>query len=91
MMTETEKRYEKASDFTPEEKAIVMLRDELYYGRWDVMKQDLNERLTQRPYVFKLHNRIEKDLERISKLEAFEHKNNINLADLVKKEESSKS
>jgi hypothetical protein len=91
MAEEAEKKYQNKNDFAPEEKTLVALRDELYYGRWDVMKQDLNERLTHRPYVFKLHNRIEKDLERISKLEAFERENNINLADLIKKEESSKS
>ena len=90
-MTEAEKKYARASDFTPEEKMLVELREELYYGSWEKMRQDLNDRLKNRPYVFKLHNRMKEDLERMDKLENYELKNKVNLVDLVKKEESSQS
>ena len=88
MMTETDKRYEKASDFTVEEKQLLILRDELYVGSWIKFLDDLKDRLKGRPYVYVLHNRIEKDIERIDTLQRYEFKYGINLADIVKIEDS---
>lgn len=91
MMAETEKKYEKASDFTIEEKQLIALRDELYFGSWTKFLEDLKDRLKGRPYVYKLHNRIKEDIERIDALWRYEAKNNTNLADLVKKEDPSEN
>lgn len=54
---------------TPEDRMLVVLRDELYEGRWDLMKRDLEDRLEGRPYIFKLVHRIQDDLRRIERLE----------------------
>lgn len=63
---------------------LIALRDELYVGSWERMLQDLRDRLQGRPYIFKLVNRIEEDLTRIERLQAFELKHRVNLADLVR-------
>ncbi len=63
---------------------LIALRDELYVGSWERMLQDLRDRLQGRPYIFKLVNRIEEDLTRIERLQSFELKHRVNLADLVR-------
>jgi len=45
------------------------------------METDLRDRLQGRPYIFKLVNRIEEDLERIQKLRSYEEEHKIDLAD----------
>ena len=67
-----------------EERMLIALRDELYVGSWERMLQDLRDRLQGRPYIFKLVNRIEEDLTRIERLQSFELKHRVNLADLVR-------
>jgi hypothetical protein len=52
------------------------------------MQQDLKDRLKGRPYIFKLVNRIEEDLDRIEKLQAYELKHGVNLSDLCKELEN---
>ena len=64
-----------------EAKMLLVLRDELYMGSWDKMVDDLKNRLKGRPYIFKLVNRIEEDLERIETLRSYEQKHKINLRD----------
>lgn len=63
-----------------EETMLLTLRDELYGGSWDSMETDLRDRLRGRPYIFKLVNRIEEDLERIQKLRTYEEEHGIDLA-----------
>ncbi len=70
-------------DLSPEEKVLVIIRDELYGGSWDEMTEDLKARLEQRPYVLKLTGRIESDIERIVRLRLIEEENDIDLADYV--------
>ena len=62
---------------------LVVLKRELYDGNWDDMAADLKARLEGRPYIFKLVNRIESDLERIDRLRAFEEKHKADLSDYV--------
>lgn len=62
---------------------LLTLRDELYGGQWDRMVKDLNDRLKGRPYIFKLVERIKDDLQRVEKLQDYEKKHGINLADFV--------
>jgi hypothetical protein len=71
-----------------EAKMLLVLRDELYMGSWDRMVEDLNNRLKGRPYIFKLVNRIEEDLQRIQNLRSYEDKHKINLRDYDKGEGS---
>jgi hypothetical protein len=71
-----------------DERTLVVLRDELYNGSWDQMEGDLQDRLKGKPYIFKLVNRIQDDLARISKLRDYEKKHKVNLADHLKKKEA---
>ncbi len=71
---------------TSEERLLITLRDELYSGSWRNLKQDLNDRLQGKPYIFKLSSRIEEDLKRIDKLERYEQEHKVNLARYVGKE-----
>ena len=66
-----------------EERMLVILKRELYEGRWDEMIADLQARLAGRPFIFKLAHRIEDDLERIERLRAFETQHNIDLSEYV--------
>jgi hypothetical protein len=68
---------------TFEERMLISLRDELYAGQWERMIKDLNDRLQGRPYIFKLVNRIKDDLRRIEKMQEYEKKHGINLADFA--------
>jgi len=70
-------------DLAPEEKILVIIRDELYGGDWGEMLEDLKARLAGRPYVLKLASRIEDDIARIARLRKIEDENHINLADYV--------
>lgn len=74
------------SSLTPEERMLLTLRDELYGGQWERMVKDLNDRLKGRPYIFKLVERIKDDLQRVEKLQEYEKRHAINLADFVKAE-----
>ena len=62
---------------------LLTLRDELYGGQWERMLADLQDRLKGRPFIFKLVNRIKDDIRRIEKLQDYEKKNGINLADFI--------
>ncbi len=69
---------------TPQERMLVVLKRELYEGRWDEMVADLQARLDGRPYIFKLAHRIGDDLERIARLRGFEQEHGVDLGDYVK-------
>lgn len=58
-----------APPMTPEEGMLVVLRDELYGGSWERMLQDLRDRRRGRPYIFKLVNHIQTDIDRIERLQ----------------------
>jgi len=62
---------------------LVVLKAQLYGGRWEPMLEDLQNRLEGKPYIFKLANRIKDDVERIHTLQQFEQENEIDLADYV--------
>lgn len=75
------------SDFvgrlSEEQRMLVILKSQLYDGRWDSMIDDLKNRLSGKPYIFKLANRIKDDIARIEQLQAFEREHRIDLADFV--------
>ena len=66
-----------------EQRMLVMLKAQLYRGSWSAMLDDLSNRLAGKPYIFKLANRINNDIERIEAMRKFEQENNIDLADYV--------
>ena len=63
---------------------LVVLKTQLYGGRWEPMLEDLHNRLEGKPYIFKLANRIKDDVQRIGVLQAFEQAHGIDLGDYVK-------
>ena len=87
-MTQTpEPRQSKVRTFvtgmTIEERMLVVLKKELYEGSWDEMLADLQARLNNKPYIFKLATRITDDIDRIQRLDEFEQANNLDLGDYV--------
>ena len=62
---------------------LVILKRQLYDNSWEPMLDDLKNRLGGRPYIFKLANRIQDDIERIEQMSQFEAENGIDLADFI--------
>ena len=75
------------SDFvdglSDEHRMLVVLKAQLYGGTWEPMLDDLKNRLGGKPYIFKLVNRINDDIERIQQMQIFEEEQNVDLADYV--------
>jgi len=73
-----------ASDFakslSDEHRMLVILKKELYEGSWESMLDDLRNRLAGKPYIFKLVNRIQDDIERIEQMQRFEEEHSIDQA-----------
>ena len=69
-----------------EYRMLVVLKSQLYGGSWEPMFDDLRNRLAGKPYIFKLANRIQDDIERIEQMQKFEADHNIDLADYVEME-----
>ena len=68
---------------TDEHRMLVVLKSQLYGGSWEPMLEDLNNRLADKPYIFKLVNRINDDIERIQEMKNFEDKHNIDLSNYI--------
>jgi hypothetical protein len=75
------------SDFlatlTAEQRMLIILKKQLYSGRWEPMLDDLKNRLDGKPYIFKLVNRIQDDIGRIEKMAAFEKQTGVDLSDFI--------
>lgn len=66
-----------------EHRMLVVLKSQLYGGRWEPMLADLKNRLDGKPYIFKLASRIQDDIRRIEKMQAFEAEQGVDLAGYV--------
>jgi len=73
-------------DLNPMEEQLLILRDFLYEGDWDEMLQDLKDRRSGKPFIFKLNSRIEEDLERIDRLRAYEKRHSVDLGRYIRPE-----
>ena len=77
------------SDFlrqlSTEHKMLIVLKTQLYGGKWQPMYDDLKNRLEGKPYIFKLANRINDDVERIEEMREFEDKFAVDLSEYVDK------
>lgn len=75
------------SDFvrslSEEHRMLVVLKSQLYDGKWEPMLDDLRNRLAGKPYIFKLANRIQDDIERIEQMQKFEAEHKVDLADYI--------
>jgi len=66
-----------------EHRVLVVVKAQLYDGSWEPMLDDLRNRLSGKPYIFKLVNRIQDDIKRIERMQEFEAEHAIDLADYV--------
>ena len=66
-----------------EHRMLIVLKVQLYDGTWEPMLDDLRNRLSGKPYIFKLANRIQDDIERIEQMQEFEAEHKIDLADYI--------
>jgi|GEM_PF-1480164 len=66
-----------------EERMLIVLKAQLYGGRWEPMLEDLRGRLEGKPYIFKLINRIKDDIQRIEVLRQFEAQHQVDLSEYV--------
>jgi hypothetical protein len=71
------------SSLSEECRMLVILKTQLYGGSWEPMLSDLRSRLDGKPYIFKLANRIQDDIERIEQMMQFESENSVDLARYV--------
>jgi hypothetical protein len=71
------------SRLSEEHKMLVALKAQLYGGSWEQMLDDLRNRLTGKPYIFKLAHRIQDDIERITEMQRFEAEHKVDLAECV--------
>ena len=62
---------------------LLAVRDELYGGDWELLVQDLGDRLAGRPYIFRLASRIQDDLDRIRRMREFETSRHVDLREYV--------
>ncbi len=80
-------RDKKVADFvrglSAEHKMLIVLKSQLYGGKWEPMRNDLKNRLAGQPYIFKLATRINDDIERMEQLIQFEKQNNADLCDYI--------
>ena len=72
-----------ARELGEKERVALAVRDELYDGSWDRMREDLESRREGRTYVFRLASRIEEDIRTIRRLSAFERRHKVNLSEYV--------
>ncbi len=76
------------SDFvnglSEEHRMLVVLKAQLYDDMWEPMLDDLRNRLSGKPYIFKLVNRIQDDIGRIEEMQEFESEHDIDLSDYIK-------
>ena len=66
-----------------EERLLIILKKELYQSQWEELIADLLGRLNGTPYILKLADRIEDDLERVEKLRSFEQIHGVDLGDYI--------
>ena len=71
------------SGLADEYRMLVILKAQLYDGKWEPMLEDLRNRLEGKPYIFKLASRIKDDIVRIEEMSEFEAKNNVDLANYI--------
>lgn len=74
-----DRHYAFAGGLTREERLLIELRDVIYEGSWQALKDDLIARRERKPFVIKLATRIDDDLARIVKLVSYEQENSIDL------------
>ncbi len=73
------------SGLSEEHRMLIVLKAQLYGGTWEPMLDDLHNRLSGKPHMFKLANRIQDDITRIEEMQEFEAEHNVDLAEYVER------
>jgi hypothetical protein len=73
-----------------EEQQLVALKEFLYQGSWEEIRRDLLARKEGKPYVLRLETRIDEDVKRIERLQAYELSERVNLAKFLPRSGSAK-
>jgi len=68
----------------PYERVLLDLKENLYEGSWERILADLRSRLKGDPYIYKLGQTITRDIAAIERLRAYELRNGVNLAGIIK-------
>jgi len=71
-----------------QDRMLLVLRQKLYAGDWRPMVTDLRHRMEGRPYVFRLSERIEDDLQRIQRMSDLEQRHDVHLGELIDLDDS---
>jgi hypothetical protein len=74
-------RESRGRDLTGHERMLIALRDNLYGGSWDEFLGDLKTRLSRRPYVFQLIDKLKEDIEAIERLQKYEKDTGVKLTE----------
>ena len=72
------------NSLSEESRMLVVLKAQLYGGSWEPMLNDLRNRLDGKPYIFKLANRIQDDIERIEQMMQIETAHSVDLTEYVR-------
>ena len=75
-----------AESLSKAERVLVVVRDELYAGSWRELIDDLKARQERKPFIFKLNTRIDEDLIRIARLQAFEQEHEVDIAQFLREQ-----
>ena len=68
----------------PHERVLLELKDHLYEGSWERILEDLRARLDNKPYIYKLSQRITRDVAAIERMKAYEKIKQVDLSRLLK-------
>jgi hypothetical protein len=79
MTTTEDKHRDYLRNLAPQERTMLVLRDELCEGSWDEHVGDLLARLKKKPHLHELRETITADIEHIEKLRAYEKEHGIDL------------
>ncbi len=66
------------------QRVLVELKDHLYEGSWERMLGDLKARMENKPYLYKLSVTINRDIEAIERMRAYEDRQKVSLSELLK-------
>jgi len=67
----------------PYERVLLDLKDQLYEGSWERILEDLQSRLDNKPYMYKLSQTISRDVAAIERMKSYELRHQVDLSKLL--------
>lgn len=68
----------------PYERVLLDLKDTLYEGSWERVLADLRARLGGAPYIYKLSQKISRDIAAIERMRAYEIRHDVDLSRVLR-------